>query len=183
LGVIVRDVDSLEPLALSNYHVLVRSTGRAGDAIAQPTSDDDNDVIGHLARWDEALDCATATLSGARQQSFDILDYGGGVASIGTPVIGTAVSKSGCGSGTTFGVIDGVSGEEFTVVPDPDHLPPDGEISTSGDSGAIWLSPPERIALGLHYGGESDPNPVAERAWAKRIENVAAALHICVANP
>jgi hypothetical protein len=178
LGVVVYDTRSGAPMALSNHHVLVANTGQVGDAIVQPASGNANDVIGMLTRWNIGLDCAVAMLNGSRQVSSGIVDYPKGLTRVVAPSIGMAVSKSGRTTETTFGIIDGVSFLEFTVVPDPANLPPTGEISSGGDSGSVWLEPSSLSSVGLHYAGETDPNPTAERAWAKRMSNVLAALNV-----
>ncbi len=178
LGVIVYDAKSLDPMGLSNYHVFFGLEGRVGDDIAQPSSNDSDDVIGTLARGNLSLDCAVCTLNDSRQTSQAILDYPNGVRSATQPVIGMAVTKSGMTTGTTFGLIDGVSRrlKSFTVVPDPDNPPPSGEISASGDSGSVWLEVGTTNAIGLHYAGEKIAKP--ERAWAMKMVDVLSALNI-----
>jgi endonuclease G len=94
------------------------------------------------------------------------------------------VTKSGRTSGTTSGIIDGVTIDEFTVIPDPRNPPPNGEISEGGDSGSLWFVSTSSISLfpgagvGLHFAGEITPDPNSERAWAKQILSVATALNI-----
>ncbi|WP_210189763.1 DNA/RNA non-specific endonuclease [Ensifer aridi] len=48
----------------------------------------------------------------------------------------------------------------FEIGPDPQNLPPDGEISKGGDSGAAWLifdkGKATDIFAGLHFAGETD---------------------------
>jgi hypothetical protein len=178
LGVVVFDQVSGAPMGLSNHHVLVGSGGRPGDNIAQPASNNPQDVIGTLTRWNIGLDCAVCTLNTSRQISIGIVDYPAGLRAPGMPTIGMAVSKSGRTTQTTFGIVDGVSGAEFTIVPDPANPPPNGEISMGGDSGSVWLEPATFNAIGLHYAGETNPDPNAERAWAKRITNVLTTLNV-----
>jgi hypothetical protein len=178
LGAIVFDAVSSVPMGLSNYHVFVNGTGQAGDNIAQPATTNSADVIGTLARWDESLDCAVCTINNARTISRGIIDYPQGLTGVTQPVVGMRVTKSGRTTETTFGIIDGVSPNEFTIIPDPQSPSPTGEISAGGDSGSVWLEVTRSDAVGLHYAGESDPNPNAERAWAKRMVSVANALNI-----
>jgi hypothetical protein len=178
LGVVVFDATSLAPMGLSNHHVLVGAGGQAGDNIAQPSSTNANDVIGTLTRWDLNLDCAVSTLNNSRGIGREIVDYPQGVSGLARPVVGMEVTKSGRTTQTTFGIVDGVSTDEFTMIPDPQNPPPTGEISDGGDSGSVWLVVANNNAVGLHFAGETDPNANAERAWAKRMTNVATTLNI-----
>jgi hypothetical protein len=178
LGAVVFDAASSVPMGLSNHHVLVGQGGRKGDRIAQPSSGNPADVIGTLTRWNLNLDCAVCRLSDSREFSRGIVDFPQGVKGIVQPLVGMAVAKSGRTTQTTFGIVDGVSIEEFTMIPDPQNPPPTGEVSAGGDSGSVWLAVANNNAVGLHFAGETDPNVNAERAWAKRMVNVARALKI-----
>ncbi|HPT88551.1 MAG TPA: hypothetical protein PL004_11965 [Bacillota bacterium] len=179
LGKIVFDNETGQPLGLTNYHVLVGDSGQLGDAVTQPASGLKEDIIGHLLRCDETCDCAVFTLNHSRQWSPDILDLDfHPPTGPGEPLIGMEVSKSGLTTGITQGLIDGVSLDEFTVVPletDPQNFQ---ELSAPGDSGSIWIETETGIAVGLHYAGEVDPDPAAERAWSKKLTDVCSALNI-----
>jgi hypothetical protein len=178
LGAVVFDRPTGAAMALSNRHVYV-GTGQAGDNISQPSSTNPNDVVGTLTRWDLGLDCAVATLNGTRGRSTSIESLSTGVVALFDPVIGSEVTKSGRTTGVTSGVIDGVSATEFTIVPDPARPAPGGEISAGGDSGSIWvLTGNHDAGIGLHFAGETSTDPADERAWAKRLINVARALDI-----
>jgi hypothetical protein len=165
LGAVVFDQRSLQPMALSNYHVLVVEPPQGTDMIAQPQTSAATDALGNLERWDKRYDCAVCRIT-SRRVSAELADLG---AARGTqsPRVGMKVIKSGRTTGVTRGVIDGTDGAEFTVIPDPDFPAPGGEISASGDSGSLWLDSESLLAVGLHYAGERDPDPAAERAWAK----------------
>lgn len=184
LGAIVYDADTLEPMGLTNHHVLVRNIGQRGDNIAQPATVDAADVIGTLVRWDRRLDCAICTLNNARGISGRIEGYPdrpggpGGPTGVRRPSVGMPVTKSGIATGVTYGIVDGIGFTQFTVVPDPAHPSLNGEISASGDSGSVWLEVGSFNAVGLHWGGEQDTAPQAERAWAKRMDKVARKLDI-----
>lgn len=177
LGLMVFDSDSGAPMGLSNWHVLVDPDGAKRDPVTQPGTTNSGDVIGSLTRWDKELDCAVFTLNGSRSITTGVVDSAPGATSLDEPLIGTNVAKSGRTTGTTFGIIDGVTAQELTIIPDPDRPAPNGEISDSGDSGSVWLRTADSAALGLHYAGESSTDPADERAWAKRITNVAQALN------
>ncbi len=178
LGAVVFDAVSGAQMGLSNHHVFVGNTGQAGDNIAQPATVNQADVIGTLTRWSLQLDAAVCTLNNSRVISTGIVDFPGDATGAAEPLVGTGVAKSGRTTGTTFGIIDGVSSTEFTVVPDPNRPAPGGEISMGGDSGSVWLRVADSAAIGLHYAGEADPDPAAERAWAHRMVNIVQALNI-----
>jgi hypothetical protein len=176
LGMIVFDAMSSVAMGLSNHHVLVGNTGQAGDRVAQPATANPTDVVGTVTRWVRALDCAVCTLDNSRGISVAILGYPAGASAMGLPRVGAQVTKSGRSTGITFGVIDGVTPREFTIIPDPTNPAPNGEISAEGDSGSVWLRVADSAAIGLHYAGERNPAPAAERAWAKRMTSIARAL-------
>ena len=176
LGAVVFDDDSLQPMALSNYHVMVVEPPQRTDVIAQPRTMAAADVLGNLERWDKASDCAVCRIS-SRTFSTDLADLGTARA-ITYPLVGMKVVKSGRSTAVTRGVIDGTDGGEFTVVPDPASPAPMGEISAGGDSGSLWLESSSMLAVGLHFAGETDTAPSAERAWAKWLATVARKMKI-----
>jgi hypothetical protein len=178
LGAIVRDLTTRTYVGLSNYHVLVGNTGASGDWVTQPATADINDIIGLVNRWDQPLDCALCTLNSSRRLSREILDIPVAPTGITEPLLGMKVTKSGRTTGKTYGVIEGVSVDEFTVIPLKEFWRPEEEISAPGDSGAIWLNIADNQAVGLHYAGEKDPAPQNERAWAKKMTRVATVLKI-----
>ena len=183
LGTVVFDAASLAPMGLSNHHVLVGATGVAGDNITQPATTNNADIIGTLTRWNQGLDCAVCTLDNSREISKRMADLPTGASGVREPFVGMRVAKSGRTTGTTFGIVDGVSTDEFTIIPDPLHPSPTGEISAGGDSGSVWLQVGSNYAVGLHFAGETDTNPASERAWAKRMRRVVTTLNIVVERP
>lgn len=176
VGMIVLDRRSLEPRALSNYHVMMRTPAAAGDNISQPGSNTPANILGTVAASDQGLDCAVCRIGG-RQWSLEIFGIG---AANGTGLarLGMKVLKSGLGSGVTWGRIDGMEPLAFTVVPDT-SVPSNGEVSLPGDSGSVWLELNSNRVVGLHYAGEgpTDPN---ERAKVKHIHPVLNALNVLV---
>lgn len=177
LGAIVFDTDSRVAMGLSNHHVLVADVGQVGDNITSPPPVRRNNIIGTLTRWNMTLDCAVFTLNNSRRISREIVDFPQGVRGAVQPVVGMRVAKSGRRTGTTFGIVEGVSRREFTIMPDPRRPSPSGEISDNGDSGSVWLEVTSTSAVGLHYAGETtEENP--EKAWAKRMVNVMTTLSI-----
>lgn len=177
LGLIVFDRDSLEPYALSNRHVMARSPAVATDPIAQPRAGVPADVLGTVARSDAALDCAVCRLGG---RAF-LLEVYGLSAPAGAPTparIGMKVVKSGLTTGITWGIIDGLRTDGFTVVPDT-SVPAMGEMSLPGDSGSAWLELATNRAVGLHFAGEGPGDP-GERASAKHLLSVLDKLNVMV---
>jgi hypothetical protein len=173
---IVLERDNLQPLGISNYHVMVRTPPVATDVISQPGTNNAASILGRIAAFDRTLDCAVCQL-GSRPWFNDI--YGVGAATGSTTArIGMKVMKSGLSSGVTWGIIDGMDSNEFTVVPDASR-PASGEMSLPGDSGSIWMELATNHAVGLHYAGESATDP-QERAAAKHIGSVLTKLNILV---
>ena len=181
LGAVVFDQDSLQPMALSNYHVMVVEPPQKTDTIAQPKTSAAADALGNLERWDKSYDCAVCRIV-SRPVSAELADLGI-CRGIRNALVGMKVVKSGRTTAVTRGVIDGTSGVEFTVVPDSDFPAAMGEISAGGDSGSLWLEASSSDAVGLHYAGETDPDPSKERAWAKSMTLVASKLSIVVLDP
>jgi hypothetical protein len=178
LGAIVRDLNTQTYVGLTNYHVLVGNFGQTGDPVTQPATTNINDIIGSVARWDQQLDCALCSLNSSRLLSRNIIDIPDAPTGIKEPLLGMKVTKSGRTTGTTSGIIDGVSADEFTVIPIPERQHLNEEISAAGDSGSIWLDNTDGNAVGLHYAGEKDPAPQSERAWAKKLSLITAVLNI-----
>lgn len=176
LGAVVFDA-GFQPLALSNHHVYVRTRPNNGvnDRVNQPGTTTVADTIGNVVNSNEPLDCAVALLNGSRPASTSILDFPGGIKGVVEPAIGMRVTKSGLTTATTFGMVEGASADEFTIVPVPGQFQ---EISMPGDSGSIWLERSSHAAVGLHYAGETSTAPQDERAFAKRISRVANTLNI-----
>jgi hypothetical protein len=178
LGTVVFDAtNNNQPMALSNHHVYVdnRPNGAVREQVNQPGTTTNADAIGIVTRSNRTHDCAVATLNNNRQISTTIMDFPGGIKGVIDPIIGMRVTKSGRTTGTTRGMVEGVSTNEFTVVPVPGQWQ---ELSMGGDSGSIWLEEVSHAGVGLHYGGESSTNPEDERAWAKRITRVANTLNV-----
>jgi hypothetical protein len=178
LGAVVFDAtNNNQPMALTNHHVYVdnRPNGAVREQVNQPGTTTNADAIGTVTRSNRTHDCAVATFNNNRQISTTIMDFPGGIKGVINPVIGMRVTKSGRTTGTTRGMVEGVSTNEFTVVPIPGQWQ---ELSMGGDSGSIWLEEVSHAGVGLHYGGETSTKPEDERAWAKHITRVANTLNV-----
>lgn len=205
LGAIVFDRDSGEPYVLSNWHVLQTRFGQIGDPIAQPGPYDDSKVepnlMGRVVRSFLGLagDCAIASIENRRFVK-EILDIDGAVPThTAKAQLNDRVVKSGRTTGTTYGIVRRVgvitsvdyekpTGTQqiggFEIGPDPDNPPDRGEISDSGDSGSLWLIADQPdVVVGLHFAGETDPNPAEEHAMACNIHSVLEQLNVQFADP
>ena len=207
IGAIVFDAQNGTPYVLSNWHVLNGPTGKIGDDIVQPGPFDDGNIapntMGRLVRSHLGLagDCAVCSIVGRR---FDqaILEVGVAPSRIAEVSLGDAVVKSGRTTGVTHGKVNRVgvvvkidygspTGEQqvggFEIGVNPGKPSTDGEISMGGDSGSVWMidttGTDRNVAVGLHFAGETDPNPAAEHAVACSIHSVLKKLQIGFGGP
>ena len=176
IGMVVFDRITLEPLGISNYHVMMRTPPVAGDTISQPGSNVPANILGIVKASNQTLDCAVCRIGG-RQWSLEIFGVGE-VTGTTLARLGMKVYKSGLSSGVTWGIIDGTDSSSFTVVPDS-SVPSSGEMSLPGDSGSVWMELTSNRVTGLHFAGESSTDP-NERAKAKHIHPVLNALNVLV---
>ncbi|MGW3647264.1 DNA/RNA non-specific endonuclease [Streptomyces sp. NPDC000878] len=184
IGCIVFDKADGTPYVLSNWHVLHGPAGDLGEGVVQPGKFDDNRVsrnrLGVLKRshLGAAGDCAVASIDPSRDFDQKIFELGVAPKELGEPELGDKVVKSGRTTGVTHGVVrridtmakidyGGDVGEKtigcFEIGPDDDHPAANGEISSGGDSGAVWLfeqsdGTASEIIAGLHFGGEDEGN-------------------------
>jgi endonuclease G len=188
LGAVVVDRQSGTPMILSNYHVLYDRYSRPVEDIIQPSRLEGGgvgDVIGHTERhaMNRTLDAAVAALTGTRR--FSVMQLGiGPVRGFRSPSVGDDVQKSGFGSRVTRGLVtsttmiqdirgrDGVLRRYRDVVfiePRESYQ----EVSSPGDSGAIWLDT-NMNAVALHFAGRNRP----EKACALDLFTVIDALGV-----
>jgi len=207
VGCIVFDRADGTPYVLSNWHVLQGPDGRLGEEVVQPGRFDDNRIdrnhLGALKRshLGPAGDCAVASIDEGRTFEQKICELGVAPQELGDPDLGDKVIKSGRTTGVTHGVVrridtlvkidyEGDVGEKtigcFEIGPDDDHPPTDGEISSGGDSGAVWLfkqnGKPSKVIAGVHFGGESTGDP-DEHALACLASSVFEKLEISLQPP
>ncbi|GGN95347.1 hypothetical protein GCM10011579_095820 [Streptomyces albiflavescens] len=207
IGCIVFDKADGTPYVLSNWHVLQGPDGRLGEEVVQPGRFDDNRIsrnhLGVLKRshLGPAGDCAVATIEEGRTFDQTIFELGVVPQELGEPDLGDKVIKSGRTTSVTHGVVrrihtlakidyEGDVGEKtigcFEIGPDADHPAADGEISSGGDSGAVWLfkqnGKPGKVIAGLHFGGESTGDP-DEHALACLSRSVFEKLEISLQQP
>lgn len=204
LGALVIDQKTDRPALLSNWHVLAGPRGRPGDRIVQPgladSRPDPRDEIGALNRsiLDIDGDAALADLSSVRPWlpiqygSFAVLSK------IRNSRLGEVLEKSGRSTGVTQGRVDGegiyriryevrpreheireIAG--FKLVAVTPGNPNNDELSSSGDSGSTWYNPNSGEAVGLHFAGETNPNPSAEHAIACNMSRVSERLEFRLA--
>ena len=200
IGCFVFDASTGEPYILSNWHVLQGASGNFGDPILQPGPLDGGDPlfnnVGTLARSHLGLsgDCAVARVVGRRFDS-SIIERNVVPKRLGRVNLGDLVVKSGRTTGVTRGVVRRVGvvakieyggdvGQKeiggFEIGPAP-GADPNGEISSGGDSGSLWMSEAPGmgdVAVGLHFAGETDPDPGAEHALACEIHKVLDKLNV-----
>ena len=179
LGAIVFDSSTLAPLGLTNQHVVGSDIGRD---IFQPNHGSTDNIIGQILRTDITGDCALIELNEVRTLSHRIVDTPLGLTGITEPLVGMRVHKSGAATATTFGIIDGVSGNELTVIPDPERpitrYSLEGNIVVSGDSGSVWIESRTGLAVGLLWGVSGSPPSV--RGHSKIMHKVAKSLNFVV---
>ncbi|MFI2437237.1 DNA/RNA non-specific endonuclease [Streptomyces sp. NPDC018693] len=206
IGCIVFDKADGTPYVLSNWHVLQGSFGELGVEVVQPGTRDDNRVdrnrLGTLLRshLGVAGDCAVATIED-REFLPEILELDVAPRTLGEPELDDRVIKSGRSTGVTHGIVrrvdtvakinyGGTTGTRtigcFEIGPDPDHPPTDGEVSSGGDSGAVWLFKEGgrvgTVMAGLHFAGEGTGDP-DEHALACLSTSVFEKLDITLTQP
>jgi endonuclease G len=198
-GAVVYDKFSGRQCVLSNWHVLKGSNEASpGDEIVQPGDLDGGrlprDRIGQLDRsiLNEDGDAAIAFLDSASGRSLEFAQLGTGVIVQAARIvrIGDILEKSGRTTGVTRGKVDGSGAytlsysvgsktiQGFKIVSVTDGNPNNEEISSGGDSGSIWYDPVTKEGIGLHFAGETDPNPRQEHAIACHLPRVLDALNI-----
>jgi hypothetical protein len=160
LGLIVFDLDLEAFSILSNQHVL-RVDG-ASPEIDQPELARGGTEVATFTRAiaNPIGDAALARLD--KKLTLSAVQFGTKVvvAAAANVRIGDVVRKSGAGSGLTTGVVDGIGCYRM----DDNEKPMDGfrivakprnrDISTNGDSGAVWFRKSDHKGLGLHVGGD-----------------------------
>jgi len=192
---IVFETETMRPLALSCWHVLVADLSVGMDPILQPaltpapgTVLPDNFFLGRLLRWDKDLDVAVCSIgeqplgdhvARGRNISLAITELSALAAGSRSPVAGLKVIKSGLGTGVTRGIIDGTDGVQFSVVVDSE-FPPQGRLAGHGDSGALWLDRQTFSAVGVHFQSDPDAPPGQDRAFGNSMQKVGEKLNIFV---
>jgi hypothetical protein len=191
LGGFVTDTASHRRGLISNWHVFCGGReAKIGDTICQPSpyhaASQIARRVGALERWTNlavGYDAALALLDPATLLNENVFDLGITVAGVEEPKLGMRLVKYGVTSKATSGIIDGVQGaypvdysgwgdesrwmDGFRLV--REEGPGPSEISLRGDSGALWINPLTKKAVGLHFGGEDGLGPLAEYALAHPI--------------
>lgn len=172
LGGKVVDRETGVEMILSNWHVLVGSWyARPGVAIYQPGrwhGGRSEHTVARLTRhaMEQYIDAAVAELTGTRRLITGQQDLGP-VMGVSAPKLGMRVTKSGCGSGVTAGMITGIEGRRVEyysgsqrVIRHTVHIaqtPEGGQVSRKGDSGSWWLEEGTNRAVALHFAGSDLP--------------------------
>ena len=189
LGGWVIDRQTKQDMILSNWHVLCCPWAEWNNLpIYQPGRLDggfDYYTVAYTARhaMDQNVDAAVAVLTGMRRLINNQREIGA-VTGVTSPRLGMHVVKSGRTTGRTAGVIDGFAGrkmfnyfgfsrmlrEYFRIIPTVEN----SQVSAPGDSGALWLEEGTGRAVGLHFGGNNDP----EVALAFSMPEVLEALQV-----
>ena len=207
IGALVYDASNGTPYVLSNWHVLHGPSGQVGDNIVQPGPYDDGaidpNMMGRLVRSHLGLagDCAICSIIGRRAEG-EILELEVTPLRIAEVALDDEVVKSGRTTGVTYGIVKRIAVTAnvdyggsvgvrqvggFEIGVNPNKPPTDLEVSMGGDSGSLWMidtpGSDKDVAVGLHFAGESDPNPAAEHAVACDIGAVLRKLKISLRNP
>jgi hypothetical protein len=197
LGAIAYDRQTSRRGILSNWHVLVGSNdARPGDPIVQPAPKEGGrapqDTIARLERFllDQHGDAAFAILNAARQVDDTQLETDVRITKVRDVQVGDIVAKSGRTTGVTRGLVEGTGQYTITysvgtrtiagfkIVAEEDGNPNHLEISSGGDSGSLWFAISDNHGVGLHFAGESDPNPSEEYALACHLGDVLTQLDV-----
>ena len=194
LGAVVRDIRSGKLGLLSNWHVLCASVScLPGEAICQPGPLHAGNSLARdvaiLERWlslDHGCDAALALIDPAISEDRQIFELGIVPGQVEDAKPGMRLVKMGAVSGSTTALVDGVDGtfsmdysgfggqqrwmDGIRLVHEPDVGA--DEISIAGDSGALWINPATKGAVGLHFAGEDGLGPLAEYAVAHPLAKV-----------
>ena len=202
LGAIVFDCTDGQPCILTNWHVLVGSRERGESEREEPIIQPGvrhggllkKHKVGKVKRCvlNQYVDAGLAELLTREENEIKPRAYFPDIVGlkpiegVEEPKLGMEVVKSGCKSGVTKGMIDGISAslkitydsgkehvfnDQIRIVPLPPWPERSYEISQPGDSGAIWISQLSGKAIGLHFAGESGSS-TDEHAMANRMGRV-----------
>ncbi|MBC7819171.1 MAG: hypothetical protein IAG10_19955, partial [Planctomycetaceae bacterium] len=198
LGSFVYDRQTSQRGILSNWHVLAATNdARPGDPIVQPGPKHGGrtpqDTVARLERFmlDTHGDAAFAVVNASRQIDDTQLEAGVRITQVRPVAVGDLVCKSGRTTAVTHGLVEGIgqytmtySGvgsrtiAGFKIVTEEDGNPKDLEISSGGDSGALWFAVKDNHGVGLHFAGEQDTTPGEEHALACHLSDVLAQLDV-----
>jgi endonuclease G len=191
IGALVFDRTDGRACILSNKHVLAEAIlAEVGDQILQPGRIDggrrDVDAIARLRRLYLGVrgDAAIAVLNDTRQTDRRQYESNAEITQTRRAAVGDKVTKSGRTTGVTEGDVDGIGRfkvmygtqerriDGFKIKVENRANPENLEITSAGDSGAIWYDPDTADGLGLHYAGEGDSAPTAEYSLACHLDAV-----------
>jgi endonuclease G, mitochondrial len=173
LGLVVFLKDTGRACALSNAHVLAPATATQNGWAIQPgrnwggTASKPTNLIGRLYESFSDIDgdAAIAALETHRGIELAQLASNTVVTSAQYARLGDRAEKIGVATGRTCGFVDGIGRyrlsdspgtlmDGFRIVPGSSGEPCDSEVSSEGDSGAVWYRPEDAAGIGLHVGGD-----------------------------
>ena len=172
LGMVLADTASSLWL-LTNHHVLSTMTGpNASDSIFQPNT---AAVIATVdpTRCNKELDCAAARLT--EPAVAEVYGLGKPRQPV-APAVGMRVVKFGAATGLTEGIITKIQYPRIEIGI-PNGFEPTYELSSSGDSGSVWLELATRSVVALHIGGSNSGQRIA---YATVMAEVLSALSLAV---
>lgn len=146
--------DGMDRWVVSAYHVLCPA-GVAFDnqAIHQPAANAATPSIARLRQGheDPQLDCAAALVNVGIPCIPEVLGLGT-IRGPVQPVVGMEVVKSGIATGVTEGIIHRIKGDVIEIEA-PQGFASSYDLSSTGDSGSLWVSKANHEAVALHYAG------------------------------
>jgi hypothetical protein len=202
VGMMVQDRDGKWPGILSNWHVMAGARARPGDAIEHPGPADlpapgTGTPVARLERWmlNRRGDAALARIDPGKPWLPLQLGTFAEIRSTRRVELGEELTKSGRTTGVTTAQVDGIGVyrvtyevapgrreprdiEGFKLVALEPGNPGNAELSSAGDSGSSWSNPETGEGVGLHFAGETNPDPRAEHAIACHLDAVMEELNV-----
>jgi hypothetical protein len=181
IGALARDRSTGRDCLICAAHVLV--PGLPDRNVVQPARQDDaapGHGIATLWRYNPQVDAAIAMLDGERACRAEQFESGAHPTQPRDPILGEILEKSGRSTSITRARVQGIGHfgalrPAFLMVPIAGGAT---RISEGGDSGALWYSPADGRAVGLHCKGLHTQTDGREAAVASFITEVLGALDV-----
>lgn len=194
-GMVVWDKDTGKPHIITNDHVV---PGKIGTLVTHPGGNfaGEKKVVGtKVGGSKNGMDVALIKIEDEFPHHNIPLSLDTPINGHVSPSIGMIVHKVGVTTGYTTGKIVGLDILQMRyndgrtdyiwagkVVPLDEQNPQNIEISEPGDSGSVWFDDQGRAVL-LHFAGEGNPAPEAERAFGCPLDNIFRILGLTAENP